>query len=161
MEITALVVLIVLSAIVGVIIQRKKTAVGASFVERFGSGESKCSPVTCGAIDPVNDPGYNVREVIKNTVLIEQHLAEKRKYCKECLVKHFLLSIGLLEEAVWMAVSKTNKYPMLEESEAFYNGVFEEWRQDMDGAQTRLDTLRKLRDWRQEMVRLYFFGATS
>jgi hypothetical protein len=117
--------------------------------------------VTCGAIDNVNDPGYNVREVIKNTVLIEQHLAEKRKYCKECLVKHFLLSIGLLEEAVWMAVCKTGKYPMLEESEAFYTNVFEEWRQDMDGTQTRLDTLRKLRDWRQEMVRLYFFGETS
>jgi hypothetical protein len=153
-EITALVVLIVLSAIVGVVIQRKKTQA----VERFAE---KCSPVTCGAIDPVNDPGYNVREVIKNTVLIEQHLAEKRKYCKECLVKHFLLSIGLLEEAVWMAACKMGKYPMLEESEVFYTGVFEEWRQDMDGTQTRLDTLRKLREWRQEMVRLYFFGATS
>ncbi len=153
-EITALVVLIVLSAIVGVITQKKTPRA----VEGF---ESKCSPVTCGAIDPVNDPGYNVREVIKNTVLIEQHLAEKRKYCKECLVKHFLLSIGLLEEAVWMAVCKTGKYTLLEESEVFYTRVFEEWRHDMDGTQTRLDTLRKLRDWRQEMVRLYFFGATS
>lgn len=157
---TALVVLIVLSAIVGVAIQNKRRSTPtAASVEGFA--ESKCSPASCGAIDPVNDPGYNVREVIKNTVLIEQHLAEKRKYCKECLVKHFLLSIGLLEEAVWMAVCKAGKYPMLEESEAFYTRVFEEWRHDMDGAESRLATLRKLRDWRQEMVRLYFFGATS
>lgn len=154
MELAALAVLIVLSTIAGVVIQNKKH--NAAIVEGFG----KCSQVTCGTdTDPVNDPAYNVKEVIKNTVLIEQHLAEKRKYCKECLVKHFLLSIGLLEEAVWMAGCK--KYPKLQESESLYNQVFEEWRGDMDGTDTRLETLRKLRDWRQDMVRLYFFGATS
>lgn len=122
-------------------------------------GPAKCSPTTCGALAPVNDPKFNVQEVIKNTVLIEQHLAEKTKYCKECLVKHFLLSIGLLEEAMWMACGK--KYPLLEESVGMYQAVFDNWRANMDDAQARLVALRKLRDWRQKMVRLYYFSKSG
>lgn len=62
-----------------------------------GGGDS------CGASDPVNEPDYNVRETLKNTVLLEQHLSCVQKYCKPCIVKHFLISIGLLEEAEQMA----------------------------------------------------------
>ena len=112
---------------------------------------------TCGALDPVNDPAYNVKETIKNTILIEQHLAEKRKYCKECLVKHFLLSIGLLEEAIWMAAQQPGNYPKLENSASFYQTLFDKWRANMDLDSTRIEVLQALRTWRQEMIRLYFF----
>ena len=121
------------------------------------SGESgSCSKSSCGAIDPVNDPDYNVREIIKNTILIEQHLSDKNKYCKQCLVKHFLLSIGLLEEAVWMAGPKLGTFPMLEESVAFYSGVFNAWLLNHDSDPVRLDTLNHLRKWRRDASEIYF-----
>ena len=116
-----------------------------------------CSQNTCGAIDPVNDPDYNVREVIKNTLLIEQHLADKNKYCKQCLVKHFLISIGLLEEGIWTAGCKCREYFMLEESLPFYNDVFNVWKVHKDSDDVRLETLTKLREWRRKMIDAYYF----
>ena len=121
---------------------------------RGNTEAGSCSKTSCGAIDPVNEPDYNVREVIKNTILIEQHLAEKNKYCKQCLVKHFLLSIGLLEEAIWMAGS--NDYPQLSESLKFYEPVFQAWFRATDDEKIRLDTLEKLRLWRRDMSDIYF-----
>jgi hypothetical protein len=118
----------------------------------------KCS-ATCGALDPVNEPDYNMREVIKNTLLIEDHLANKNKYCKECLVKHYLLSISYLEEAVWMACDHCKDYPKLEESEKFFKDIFEKWHKNMDDDATRLECLAKIREWRQEMIRLYYFNG--
>lgn len=109
-------------------------------------------------IDDVNNPAYNMQEVIENALLLEQHLAEKRKYCKECCVKHFLLIHGLLEEAIWMACKDCKKYPKLQESEAFFKGLFETWKAQMESDDMRLDTLEKLRKWRQEAIRLYFFA---
>lgn len=120
---------------------------------------SKCG-LTCSNnphLDPVNDPDYNVREVIKNTLLIEQHLAEDQKYCKECIVKHFLISIAYLEEGIWMACKNCEKYPKLKESLSFYNVLFEKWYKNMEDQETRLQTLQELRAWRQDMIRLYYF----
>ena len=50
----------------------------------------KCSLDMCSAIDNVNDPAYNMKSVIKQTILLEEHLAEDNKYCKPCISKHFL-----------------------------------------------------------------------
>lgn len=117
-----------------------------------------CS-TSCGiGLDNVNDPKYNIEEVIKNTLLIEQHLSERKKYCKACLVKHFLLSIGLLQESIWMAGCNCMKYPKLEESLQFYQDVFNKWRDHMDDDEVRLDSLTKLREWRREMIDLYYFS---
>jgi hypothetical protein len=117
-----------------------------------------CSKDTCGAIDDVNNPAYNMKEVIKNTLLIEDHLANKSKYCKQCIVKHFLLSEAYLSEAIWMSCDKCKDYPMLEESITFYKITFEEWYKKMDDDDTRLLTLTKLREWRQKAVQFYYFA---
>lgn len=110
-------------------------------------------------IDDVNNPAYNVQEVIENALLLEQHLAEKRKYCKECCVKHFLLIHGLLAEGIWMACKDCKRYPNLEESEAFFKSVFEKWRVNMESDDERLDALDKIRKWRQDMIRVYYFNG--
>ncbi len=57
----------------------------------------------CGAIDPVSDPAYNMREVAKQSVLLEEHLVQPNKYCVDCIGKHFLHAIGLAEEAEMLA----------------------------------------------------------
>lgn len=116
---------------------------------------------SCGALDPVNDPGYNVRDVIKNTLLLEEHLAEKRKYCKSCILKHFLINQGKLEEAVWMACDRCKEYPKLEDSVRFFDELFKQWYAGMDSEETRVDVLTQLRSWRREMVDLYYFKDTG
>ena len=124
-------------------------------VKSIKSSQS-CSATTCGAIDPVNNPDYNMREVLKNTLLIEQHLSEMNKYCKQCIVKHFLISIALLEEAEWMAGSSRSRYPMLSESLVMYRSAFQKWHGGIDDTATRLAVLETLRVWRREASEIYF-----
>jgi hypothetical protein len=117
---------------------------------------ASCSIESCGAIDPVNDPAYNMRETLKNTLLIEQHLSDKAKDCRQCLVKHFLLSIGLLEEAVWMAGIKVTNYQYLSESVDEYKDMFNEWFKDPNDDQAKLHVLDKLREWRRKVMLVYY-----
>lgn len=49
---------------------------------------------------PVHTASFNLREVIKNMLLLEDHLFHPKKRCVECISKHFLLIEGLAEEAV-------------------------------------------------------------
>ena len=46
----------------------------------------------------INDPRFNLRELVKQLILLEQHLLEKGKYCHDCIVKHLLTIEGLADE---------------------------------------------------------------
>lgn len=46
------------------------------------------------------DPRHNMREVAKQLILLEDHMAHKPKRCVDCITKHFLMVEGLLEEAI-------------------------------------------------------------
>ena len=39
---------------------------------------------------PVHDPRHNLRELVKECILLERHLFDPTKYCKDCIRKHFL-----------------------------------------------------------------------
>lgn len=54
----------------------------------------------CGGILPVTNPWYNLREICKNTILLEDHIFQRSKRCKDCIKKHFLTIEGLAEEMV-------------------------------------------------------------
>ncbi len=45
----------------------------ATIDEGFCSSSYKSK---CGAIDPVSDPAYNMRNLIKQTILLEEHLGK-------------------------------------------------------------------------------------
>ncbi len=47
----------------------------------------------------ISDPRYNIREIVKQMILLEQHLLEKDKYCPDCISKHILTIEALAEEA--------------------------------------------------------------
>ena len=47
----------------------------------------------------ISDPRYNIREIVKQMILLEQHLLEKDKYCPDCISKHLLTVEALAEEA--------------------------------------------------------------
>lgn len=116
-----------------------------------------CSVDTCGALADVNNPAYNMKETIKNTLLIEDHLSDSKKYCKSCLVKHFLLNLAYLSEGIWMACNHCEDYPKLKDSEKFWNDTFDKWYKNMDDEQVRLKCLAEIRAWRQEMIKVYYF----
>ena len=48
---------------------------------------------------PVFDPAFNLRECCKQIVLLEDHLINPRKRCKDCCTKHALTIEALAEEA--------------------------------------------------------------
>jgi hypothetical protein len=68
-----------------------------------------------------------------------------------------LLSLGLLEEAIWMAGKDIDKYPQLSSSESSYNDMFKKWNANKEDDKVRLDTLTSLREWRRKMLDLYYF----
>ena len=51
-------------------------------------------------LSPVMDPLHNCREIVKQCILLEDHLNQDGKRCKDCINKHFLTIEALGEEAV-------------------------------------------------------------
>ena len=73
------------------------------------SGSNRCK--SDGPLLPVMDPRFNMREMCKQSVLLEDHLFQKEKRCHDCIIKHFLTIEGLAEEAI--TLDKEHKYPEL------------------------------------------------
>lgn len=57
---------------------------------------------------PIMSPLYNLREICKQTALLEEHLNQPRKRCPDCIRKHFLTIEALFEEAI--SLDKEFKY---------------------------------------------------
>lgn len=49
---------------------------------------------------PVLDCRFNMREICKQCILLEDHLSHHSKRCHDCCIKHFLALEGLSEEAI-------------------------------------------------------------
>jgi len=119
---------------------------------------------TCGLggqVDNVNEPSYNMRNVIRQIILLEEHLAEDNKYCKACCVKHFNHILGLIEEAKWMACSSPeNTYPLMNESFNLFNSLFILWARNMNDSKIRKHVLSNMRNMRQSLIDQYYFNLT-
>lgn len=65
---------------------------------------SKCSLVNSTnnnkGLLPVLDTNFNLREICKQCILLEDHLTQKEKRCVDCCIKHFLAIEALSEEAL-------------------------------------------------------------
>ena len=57
---------------------------------------------------PILDARFNIREAVKNMLLLEDHLLDKRRRCMDCCKKHILLIESFLDEAI--SLDKKNKY---------------------------------------------------
>lgn len=49
---------------------------------------------------PVLDSRFNLREICKQCILLEDHLTHEEKRCRDCCIKHFLALEALCEEAI-------------------------------------------------------------
>lgn len=56
---------------------------------------------------PIMDPQYNLREVCKQLVLLEDHLFQPAKRCIDCIRKHLLTAEALAEETVTLDTDGT------------------------------------------------------
>ena len=45
------------------------------------------------------DPAFNLREFVKQLILLEDHLCQPHKRCDDCIRKHLLTAEALAEEA--------------------------------------------------------------
>ena len=48
----------------------------------------------------LTDPAFNLREVTKQFLMVEEHLTQPNKFCLDCIRKHLLTAEGLAEEAL-------------------------------------------------------------
>lgn len=126
-----------------------------------GTGGDTCT-TTCDSLDPVSDPKYNMQQIIKQSILLEEHLTNKNKRCRDCITKHFLHIIGLSEEAQMLATNKISNYPLINESVILYNELFKIWitNKRLNGADEEyiLYCTNKLRDHRKQLIVIYFFN---
>ena len=53
-----------------------------------------------GKLLPVLDYKFNMREICKQCILLEDHLSHLEKRCPDCCIKHFLALEALSEEAI-------------------------------------------------------------
>jgi len=65
-----------------------------SNITKYGGGENNYTKMD------LMDPKHNLREIAKQLILLEDHMAHKHKRCIDCMTKHYLMIEGLLEEAI-------------------------------------------------------------
>lgn len=53
-----------------------------------------------GRLLPILDPLFNVRQICKHLLLLQDHLSLPGMKCKQCIMKHFLYLEGYAEEAI-------------------------------------------------------------
>jgi hypothetical protein len=135
--------------------------INSSNVSKSKAAGDKCT-TTCDALDPVSDPRYNMQQIIKQSILLEEHLTNKNKRCRDCITKHFLHIIGLAEEAEMLATNKIEKYPLIKESVVLYNELFKIWIKNKNLNNNNDDYILyctdKLRNHRKQLIVLYFFN---
>lgn len=123
------------------------------------SGESNtCQTGKCnvnGSLYPIFNPAFNMREVAKQCLLLEDHLNNTQKRCLDCIKKHFLIIDGLLEEAI--SLEKDNI------TRKHYRSMHIEWvkmEKEYSLKSSDPDTIdnvsKKIRQFRKPLVENYF-----
>lgn len=88
---------------------------------------------------PVMDPEFNMREICKQCILLEDHLCHNEKRCFDCCVKHFLTIEALAEEALTLG-GRASDLP------SRVRRLQQKWHQDPDkNALAVSQELRKIR----------------
>lgn len=152
---TLIIVLIVLMAVMALayaLADNKDKSTSKFHVKQ--SNNHKCT--SCAGLDNLSDPVYNVKEVIKQSVLLEEHLTQKNKRCQDCSIKHFYLITGYITECVSLAGSRVHEYPLIEECVGYYQGLFDEYLNHRWEEAKLLEIADKLRAMRKKLVAAYF-----
>jgi len=93
---------------------------------------------------PVLDCRFNLREICKQSILLEDHLSHDKKRCTDCCIKHFLALEGLCEEAV--TLDKEHHHKNLQGLAEKIRTIQKMWYEDPSGNSHQCSQeLRKIR----------------
>jgi len=107
---------------------------------------TKLSEQDQGKLLPVMDPQFNLREICKQCILLEDHLSHDEKRCFDCCVKHFLTIEALAEEAITLDTAKTNCPAKVQQLPSRVRNLQSKWHQDPDkNSHVVSQELRKIR----------------
>lgn len=97
------------------------------------------------ALLPVMDPQFNLREICKQCILLEDHLCHDEKRCFDCCIKHFLTIEALAEEAI--TLDKTSQHAdKIQKLPTQIRNLQAKWHQDPEkNSQAVSQELRKIR----------------
>lgn len=93
---------------------------------------------------PVLDVRFNVREIAKQMVLLEDHLCQPRRRCNDCIRKHFAFIEALAEEG--MSLDPTGPYfRMLADLQELCRVLYAELKREMRAYCETAVAIRKIR----------------
>lgn len=121
------------------------------------SNTGSCSLADCGTngLFPVLEPGFNMRETAKQCILLEDHLNNLKKRCRDCIRKHFLTIDGFLEESVSLEkdISKRQYYRNLHTE---WNRIQREYARNPTNSDNLDIISQKIRAFRKPLVAKYY-----
>ena len=103
-------------------------------------------------IMPVLNPCFNIREVVKNILLLEDHLLDPDRRCLDCIYKHTMIIEGFLEEAV--TIDRQQKYTKL--LKPLPKKMRKVQVMILEGRERYLDVAKELRKIRKPLMKLAF-----
>lgn len=96
---------------------------------------------------PVLDPVFNLREICKQSILLEDHLTHDEKRCTDCCIKHFLALEGLCEEAITLDKEKKH-LERIEKLPRYVREVAKKWHENP--SKNALECAQMLRKMRKD-----------
>jgi hypothetical protein len=113
---------------------------------------STCTSNGCDKLLPVLDPKFNMREICKQSILLEDHLFQEEKRCYDCICKHFLTIEGLAEEAI--TLDKEQKYPELNDLPKQIRTIEKKFLENKD--KNHIQAAQELREIRKKYMQQCF-----
>lgn len=109
---------------------------------------------------PVMNPKFNLREICKQCILLEDHLSHDEKRCFDCCVKHFLTIEALAEEAITLDMTDTPS--TIRQLPSRVRGLQSKWHEDPEkNAHMVSQELRKIRkDFQIDAFDVVFYPSS-
>lgn len=111
-------------------------------------------------LDPILDPKFNLREVAKHMILLEDHLFQPGRRCDDCINKHRLTLEAFLEEAI--TLDKTGEHrKIIEKTLQRFKQIMKEWVEKVrrnpvaNVDEVYFTTAQKLREVRKPLCMAY------
>lgn len=151
------------------------------FFPRYNTGQKKLGPQGCtsckapsqkdfaesttedndeddGQLFPILDPKFNLREVAKHMILLEDHLFQRGRRCNDCISKHRLTLEAFIEEAI--TLDKTGEFrplcnKLLRDFKKIMKQFVEDARRSDDKDKVYCETAQKLRELRKPLCIAY------
>jgi hypothetical protein len=99
----------------------------------------------------LQDPLFNLREVCKQLLLLEDHLFHKEKQCPDCIRKHLLMIEALADEAV--ALDPIGLYV---QTGCINSEMARTWAEQLCDGRDPTNVADQVRAWRKRMTPMVF-----